>query len=439
VLIGRFWGLCELVPPLTASSGSRTLSTAAVVVRPRGASPPTWSLVLTALVVGLPAAAQPQAGVGTQWRLVEELRVDGSREQFSAANAALVVRSDGTIAFADRARYQLRFYDRAGRFLSALGGRGGGPGEFIPSGRFTNILSGTVGDSLWYADPNGRRLTVVSAARRIVRTFSLPQLPRHRASPEDAPASPVFTPHAFYRDGGMVGVRGVTSRSAPRNWQEDLVIVDSSGAVLRVLATLNAPRFVSVRNPATGRDASFPVPRSPVTRFSVAQDGSRIAVLSHDLTTRPTRSYLHVFGRTGDTLAARTFSTTSVEASADDTERALAAVERDLRAPSAGLSDRYVTAVLRALRDSMPRFGQPFSQIRLGLDDTIWLAPSSGASSGGDHEWLVLDGRGQTIAQIALPPPQRFVLGAASRAHVWGIVSDRDGVPSIVRYRVQVR
>lgn len=84
----------------------------------------------------------------------------------------------------------------------------------------------------------------------------------------------------------------------------------------------------------------------------------------------------------------------------------------------------------------MPQFGPPFTQVKLGLDDTIWLARAAGADA---QEWLVFDGRGEPLGRVALPPPQRFVLGAASRAHVWGIVSDRDGVPSIVRYRVQER
>lgn len=414
----------------------RRLPDVQLMAQRRGAASPVVGHVLLALAAAAPMSTRSQGVADPPWRLVEEMRVDGGREQLSAAAGALVVQRDGIIAFADLARYQVRFYDRTGRFLSAIGGRGGGPGEFLPSGRFANIVSGAVGDSLWYADPSGRRVTVVSAQRRIVRSFSLPPLPRHRASPEDALASPVFTPRAFYPDGAMLGVRGMPSRAAPRDWQEDLVLVDSTGTVLHAIARLDAPRFVSVRNPSTGRDQAFPVPRSPVSRFAVAQDGSRVAVLSHDLSKQPAISYLHVFSRSGDTLTSKTISTTTAPANADANERALAAVERDLRAPSAMLPDRFVTQVLSALRANMPRFGQPFTQVKLGLDDTIWLARSSGAD---EQEWLVFEGRGAPIGRVALPPPQRFVLAAASRANVWGVVSDRDGVPSIVRYRVEVR
>ncbi len=78
---------------------------------------------------------------------------------------------DGRIAVANAGSYELRFYDADGRFLTSVGGQGGGPGEFE---RFMGEIWRADGDSLVVYDYlNGMRLSVFAADGRLGRMFRL--------------------------------------------------------------------------------------------------------------------------------------------------------------------------------------------------------------------------------------------------------------------------
>lgn len=72
---------------------------------------------------------------GSGWRLSHEplldigVLEDDPRYQFYQVVGAQQL-SDGRIVVANSGTSELRFYDSAGRFLSASGRQGGGPGEF---------------------------------------------------------------------------------------------------------------------------------------------------------------------------------------------------------------------------------------------------------------------------------------------------------------------
>lgn len=108
------------------------------------------------------------------WRIADEPSltigsVDGDQEYLLSRVASAVRLSDGRIVVADGGSSQLRFYDAEGRFLSASGGSGEGPGEFT----FLNRVWRRPGDTLVatdlkprtsHFDPAGRYLRAVPAA-----------------------------------------------------------------------------------------------------------------------------------------------------------------------------------------------------------------------------------------------------------------------------------
>jgi len=84
--------------------------------------------------------------------------------------AGAVRLADGRIVVADEASRELRFFDPAGTFLDAVGGRGGGPGEF----RQLDALGTLAGDTLFamsrpgtvsFFDPHGAFLRRMDVSR----------------------------------------------------------------------------------------------------------------------------------------------------------------------------------------------------------------------------------------------------------------------------------
>lgn len=77
---------------------------------------PTWSAAERRTV-----SAEPEVEIG----------VETGAEEYMLSNVGGAVRlSDGRIVVADGDALVLRVYDADGRYLSSMGGRGGGPGEF---------------------------------------------------------------------------------------------------------------------------------------------------------------------------------------------------------------------------------------------------------------------------------------------------------------------
>ena len=84
---------------------------------------------------GVTVVANPVAGLWTEstaWRLEEELRigvVDGDPMRQFGSIAGLAVDDSGRIYVLDALAHEIRVFDADGRFASAFGQRGSGPGE----------------------------------------------------------------------------------------------------------------------------------------------------------------------------------------------------------------------------------------------------------------------------------------------------------------------
>jgi hypothetical protein len=110
---------------------------------------------------------------GQGWRLSAEPAldigmVDGPPEyQFGRVTGAVRL-GDGTVVVGDDQSKNLRFFDRAGRYLRTVGREGGGPGEF---GALASVAA--QGDTLVVGDYNNRRVTVFAPDGRLVRAMPL--------------------------------------------------------------------------------------------------------------------------------------------------------------------------------------------------------------------------------------------------------------------------
>ncbi|MDX2262259.1 MAG: hypothetical protein SFU84_11240 [Gemmatimonadales bacterium] len=91
-------------------------------------------------------------------------------------------------------------------------------------------------------------------------------------------------------------------------------------------------------------------------------------------------------------------------------------------------SPGYAEAISRV---TLPRAFDPFRQILVGDDGTVWLRERNQA---GHAVWLYLDQTGTPSGRAILPLRARLMV--ASRGQLWGLQEDQEGVESIVRWRV---
>ncbi|HSM62114.1 MAG TPA: hypothetical protein VK849_15005, partial [Longimicrobiales bacterium] len=174
---------------------------------------------------------RPAWGSEARWRIGPEplLRIgvsegDPTRE-FSGVTGALRMR-DGTVVVADAGSQEVRFFGEGGRFLTAVGRRGAGPGEFTG---LSGLGRGPDHD-IWAWDFSLRRVTWLDATGRILRTVSL------------APEPPVLSPVGALPDGSFVlkqlwGAQRVAeaTRTGLRRDPVAYVRFDSTGALVDTL------------------------------------------------------------------------------------------------------------------------------------------------------------------------------------------------------------
>ena len=99
--------------------------------------------------------------------------------EFDRANSALQL-ADGRVVVANTGTNQVRFFDSTGAFVSAVGRRGQGPGEY--SGALT--LYRADADSLIVYDGGNQRFSVVDSAGRFARVLKV-ELPSATSFPWD--------------------------------------------------------------------------------------------------------------------------------------------------------------------------------------------------------------------------------------------------------------
>jgi hypothetical protein len=108
-----------------------------------------------------------------EWRLspepVLQIGVVDGEEAYQFSSIAFAGRlSDGRVVVVDRRSFQIRFFDRAGKYTSTIGRRGAGPAEFRG---FADVI--LTGDSLLVYDANNRRLSLIGPDATVVAEESV--------------------------------------------------------------------------------------------------------------------------------------------------------------------------------------------------------------------------------------------------------------------------
>lgn len=167
----------------------------------------------------------------------------------------------------------------------------------------------------------------------------------------------------------------------------------------------------SVRNPHCAR-----------TVRGAAPDSSHLVVVSQSNPKSSTATFtVAVTRRNGDKVFARSVTTPSAPIPQSFTDSLLQRM------------NRMNTEAQAFIRSSMPDFFPPVIGAFVGRDGTVWLmlSPVRGTHT---FQYLVLPPNGATLATITLP--RATLPQVVSRTTLWAVVTDADGVDSVVRYRV---
>jgi hypothetical protein len=295
---------------------------------------------------------------------------------------------------ADAGSSSLLFFDAAGRFARAAGRAGAGPGEY----RQLGLLAAFGGDSLLAFDGELRRVTVLDATGRVVRSFVIPEVmgtPTVRAVYEDgSTVVQVATP--FHSDSVQTGT-----------YRPDLalIVLDQQGGILRDLGRYpGESRFVLVSG-----DGMMAGPLVFGPSLYVAAAGRTLAVGASDA------AVVHVLRDTALTRIPIPFH--RQRATAADFDAAMEEYLLGVPAPARSIERSRFTEMPRV--DSLP----VFADLRVGPGGEIWLRRELGPRDPG-RLWWVMGADGQPLARARLPENSDILeLGPD-----WVVVNQRDAL-----------
>lgn len=369
---------------------------------------------------GVTVVANPVAGLWTEataWRLEEELRigvVDGDPMREFGFIAGLAVDDAGRIYVLDSMAREIRIFDPDGRFVSAFGQAGSGPGELnSPSA----VLIGR-GDTILVPDVrNGR-----------VQRFLPDGSPAGHAPMDPARGFPLAW---ATRDGLLLEELRPHPSSASADASRTLVLLrDSGGEVVDTLLEIRSSGALSFRN-GMPRMVAF----SPEPRWALLQDGRLVSgrLSAYRLEIRDRN------GRLGR-VVTKSFEPRPLR-------------DSDRRALRERIRAFYGRGPLSADREHMIRtmeFGThfpAFANLFGGPHGTLWVQGALQMSAFGpdDHvefglhafatpEYDIFDREGRYLGTMT--PPIGFDPKLARGEHLYGVQRDDLDVQYVVRLRV---
>jgi hypothetical protein len=378
----------------------------------------------------LNSAAQQQPPVRT---LTQDLRItadDVPAPEIVSGVAALSIGQDGMIFTADQREARVRMFDANGRFVRAFGSKGEGPGEF--TGRFPSQFVGIRGDSVFIHENN--RVGSVLLFRRNGTYLGMPLAERRSDRVIIA-----FLPGARslvrigHRPPGMI---------APAD-SESFSIMDSLGNPVGTRLAVEKRQQGSILVPERAgapRAGSFQQPFFHPIDGADDPAGLR-AVVAAQWTTwggQPGEVKLLFTTGTGNPIER------IVKLEARRTTAALVNewIRARLDALSAGLGR---TGMSRAAAEAeirkqlqIPEYFPAIEDMKLGNDGAVWLKmlgrPLGPLSTANPSEWTVVNPGGSIAYRVTVPGGVRVYQVSMDR--MWGLMFDSDGLPVIVRYRV---
>ncbi|HKS07874.1 MAG TPA: 6-bladed beta-propeller [Gemmatimonadaceae bacterium] len=402
--------LCMLAVCACGDSGSRSGGAVTTVIDTAGDT--------------LVARTRGTVAAGAMHRLIIDWRAGAADEKNDFANIGeIAVSSDGRVYVWDPETPSLRYYDASGTLVKNIARKGSGPGEYTSLNGLAVLPDGRV--VAW--DMDGR-INVYSADGVPAKTLRSPMIGYGTNGALATDAASRLWVTGFVRTNDQSW--GVLGRGA---W----FVVDTMGAVLDTVlqpTTERGDEPLIAKIPGGMSSYSLPFGRKQV--FAVSAVGALIWGPSD-----PYRLYATYNGR--PLRIEREWSAVRVA----DEERAerRASVEWGLR--------RADPAWTWQAKD-VPKTKPAYTRINVGGDGRIWVTlsvesvpyqPDAPAAKtqpprpqihfrdGAD--WRdVFEADGRYLGRVVIPP--RVELFAMRGDAVWGVMTDQDDVPSLVKMRV---
>jgi hypothetical protein len=366
-----------------------------------------WGGTMDTLPGGQVVVTNPAEGVwrsGGGWRVVEELRIgamDGIGPEVLGRIDVLAEDVGGRIWALEGQEQVFKVFGPDGEFIRPVGRRGGGPGEM----RRAAGVAQTPDGRLMVVDMQGARISVFDTAGNFLTSF------------------PVSGGFSIMPWPGGIDTAGYFYNIAPRPeagvFQMALVRYDSA---MTPLDTLIPPRwdrqdYFEHRTASSATRAS--VPFSPSLQWRLTREGDFWFVL--------TGTYeLFRLSARGDTLrkVSKPFQTVPVTGAEKDT-----AVARMAWFTSQGG---------RVDRGRLPDVKPAVQGLLVAEDGYLWINPVQADTGMQRRVFEIFDPEGRFLGELRLP--FALMLSPAPvlrRDRIIGMTEDADGVPYIVRARIE--
>jgi hypothetical protein len=316
--------------------------------------------------------------------------------------------ADDSVVIVDAGNQEIGVFTPAGAYSHPIGRTGRGPGEFL---RLQS--AGLFGDTLWVLDSRERRAIFFARDGKVLATI------RNESGR-------FLT--GMLGDGALgLESSGFGSGREFRDETVALVLTTRAGLMIDTIALVPSRN----ENFALARpDGGFSIgkQRFSDTGLTILAPGSRtIFLVDRSVTRTPDASFFSVvaLGTGGDTLWERRY------------RYAPKPLEK---AKIDSLLEATIPPLLRAghTRDEIrraifaPRHYPPITSGVASSDGWLWLRREEGQIS---VDYWILDSGGRLVATMKVPGTSTLMAVTESRA--WGIEHDRDGVPTVFRYRIE--
>ncbi|MEX2281667.1 MAG: 6-bladed beta-propeller, partial [Gemmatimonadota bacterium] len=334
----------------------------------------------------------------------------------------VVIRPDGSMYVTQPSERTIKVYDRAGRFVRSIGRQGSGPGEFDNSvGEI-----GFVGDTLFAVSATNQLMHLFRPDGVHLRSFRLP----HAVIDDPAlyPAPFTLLLGRVLADGSILAYPrlGGTGERPP----SPVLRVTREGRIINVIARRQvAGGTLRLRQGQGVLIMTLPFSTADITAVPPKGDALVLASGRPPTTQKDTSFSVSRIALNGATVFQRWIRYRPMPLERSQVDSMIVARVRE-----AGRGRFNPQPIPDSATRQVPKFLPPVTAVVAGADGTTWIRREE---TGGPAAWLVLDSKGNPIAQLTLP--RTFTLKAADATHVWATITDELDIPYVVRYRVVQR
>jgi hypothetical protein len=356
--------------------------------------------------------AQGVWGSSSPWRAVEDLRigsVEGGNASAFGRISALAVDRAGRIYVLDQQALEVRSFAPDGGYLRTLGGKGGGPGEFL------GVDGLSIDDSvrLWVSDPRSGRFSVFDSSGRFLRDYPREQpngTAPHFVGGEGT--GTLWDSWPIWGPGTHQEQRTMLVRFAPQADRDSVLLPD-----------FTAPQWQVVRRQGTTTMVfNLPVPFGPTQLLAVDPRGGVWRAVSSEY--RLTR-----LDASGNSKMSVVRQHRPLPVTRRERDRELGRYRRDF--PDAG--DRLDESLI-------PRVKPAMRAVLLDERGFLWVAPYA-ADDSAAIAFDVFDSEGRYLGAVPTPiTPRRLRPVPVVRGNaLYFVTTDEVDVQYVVRTRIAGR